>query len=180
MIITLQEYKTHESITKTDMDARLTLLVEAACNLIKAEIGSKLIDDDPIIEYLEIDYDTNKIFPEYSPIIEVISVEEQDTDTLQYVITDETTYSVSEISISKINGYWVRDPYVVKITYKGGYSSIEAPSDLKLATIELVNYYHNKGFLPSRTMQGATVVNSDNGDPVLPSYIRAMIEHYKD
>lgn len=187
-IITLAEYKAYEGLTKTDQDGKYSLLIAASSNLIKTYLGSIFAPDvSPIVEYISVDYDTDRIFPKYWPLGNVISVEEPDRytwdSTVHVPIQVGTEYFVDGDSIVRVPGHgfanWPISPATVKVTYEGGYSALEIPADLKLACIELVNYYRDKGFLPNRSMQGATIITSGAGVADLPAHVRAILEYYK-
>lgn len=187
-IITLSEYKAFEGLSKNDQDVKLTLLIEAASSLIKAYLGNVFAPlTSPIVEYISVDYDTDRIWPKYSPLTNVISVEEPDRytwdSTVHVPIQVGTEYYVDGDSIVRIpgNGFanWPISPATVKVTYEGGYSISDTPADLKLACIELVNYYRDKGFLPNRSLQGATIINAGTAVADLPAHVRAILEYYK-
>lgn len=189
-IITLQEYKAYEGLSKTDQDVKLNLLIDAASSLIKTYLGNVFAPEtSPIVEYITVDYDTNRIFPKYWPLREVISVEEPDRYTIDSTVhvplQSGTQYYVDGNSIVRVPGTggfanWPLSPRAVRVTYDGGFDVDSVPSDLKLAAIELVNYYKDKGFLPSRSLQGATIINSGTAVPDLPAHVRAILDYYKD
>lgn len=187
-IITLEEYKNYQGLTKTDNDTKITFLIGAVSNLIKAYLGNMFAeDDDPIEEYISVDYDTDRIYPKYYPIRNVISVSESDrytTDSTVHVpLQVGTQYFVDGDSIVRIPGSgfanWPISPSTVKIVYEGGWLGTDIPTDIKLAAIELVNYYMNKEFIPNRSLQGATIINAGSTVADLPAHVRAILDYYK-
>lgn len=187
-IISLAEYKQFEGLSKNDQDVKLNLLIEAASNLIKTYLGNMFAPDvSPIVEYISVDYDTDRIFPKFYPISSLISVEEPDRytydSTVHVPIQVGTQYYLDGDSIVRVPGdgfaNWPLSPATVKVTYLGGYEANETPSELKLACIELVNYYRDKGFLPNRSLQGATIINAGAGVAELPPHVRAILDYYK-
>lgn len=190
-ILTLAEYKSFEGLTKTDQDIKLNLLIEAASNLIKTYLGSIFSPAvTPIVEYVSVDYDTDRIYPQYYPITNLISVEESDrytTDsTIHVPLQTGTEYYLDGDSIVRVPGAlgfanWPISPATIKITYEGGYAdTVDMPSEIKLACIELVNYYKEKGFLPNRSIQGATIINAGAAVADLPAHVRAILDYYKN
>jgi hypothetical protein len=187
-IITLEEYKNYEGLIKTDQDVKFTLLIESASNLIKTYLGSIFAPPvSPIVEYISVDYDTDRLWPKYYPITNLISVEEPDRysygSTVHIPLQVGTDYVLDGDSILRIAGSgfscWPISPTTVKVTYVGGYTDSNTPAELKLAAIELVNYYRDKGFLPNRSMQGATIITSGTGVADLPPHVRAILDYYK-
>jgi Phage gp6-like head-tail connector protein len=187
-IITLEEYKQYQGLTKMDQDAKLSLVIASASNIIKTYIGDIFTPTtSPIVEYISVDYDTNRIYPRYYPINSIISVEESDrytTDSTVHVpLQTGTQFYLDDDSIVRVPGSlgfanWPISPGTVKVTYTGGYSLLSTPADLKLACIELVNYYVNKDFVPSRTLQGATIINPTGGTAELPAHVRTILDGY--
>lgn len=177
----------YADLTKTDQDVKITFLIGAASSLIKAYIGDIFVSDtSPIIEYATLDYETNKVFTKYYPINSLVSVEEEVLDvetgsTVHTTITQNTDYYIdNKMSIVRIpeNTCWPMSPNRVKITYTGGFSLSDIPSDIKLATMELVTYYKEKGYLPNRSLQGATIINNTNPTAELPAHVRAILDEY--
>lgn len=187
MILTLTEYKSFEALTKDDQDGKYNLLISAASNLIKTYLGSIFAPPvSPIEEYITVDYDTDRIWPKYWPISSLISVEEKPRyshdSTVWYMLTAGADYELDGDSIVRIprpGGFGTWRSGSVKIVYTGGFTEADAPNELKLACIELVNYYRDKGFLPNRSLQGATIITAGAGVPELPAHIRAILDQYR-
>lgn len=187
-IITLEEYKSFEGLSQTKEDPKLIFLVSAASSLIKAYIGDIFAPAvSPIVEYISVDYDTDRIYPRYYPINSIISVEESDRYTLDSTVHVPlqvgTQYYLDNDSLVRVPGTgfanWPISPGTVKLTYTGGYSFATTPMELKLACIQLVNFYKNNEHVPSRSMQGATIINPAAGVAELPAHVRAILDTYK-
>ena len=188
-IITLDEYKQFQGLSKTDSDAKLSLIISSASSIIKAYLGNIFAPNaNPIVEYISVDYDTNRIYPKYYPINSIVSVEESDrytTDSTVHVpLQTGTQFYLDDDSIVRVPGSlgfanWPISPSTVKLTYTAGYNLTTAPADLQLATIQLVNYYVNTEYVPSRSLQGATIINPSAGVAELPAHVRTILDTYK-
>lgn len=185
--ITLDEYKSYVGLSKNTEDVKISFLISAASDIIKAYLGKVFPDQLPIIENLSVDYDTDRIYPTYYPITNIISVEESSritNDSSIHVLESDSQYYLdSDGSIVRVPGdgfyTWPQYPKTIKVTYEGGYSVDEAPEAIKLATVELVSYYLNRDFIPSKSMQGASIVNPVITKAELPAHIRAILDYYK-
>lgn len=187
-LITLQEYKDYMGLRKPDEDTKLTFLIASVSSLIKAYLGYSLVDnyDTPITEYASFEYDTNIYYPKLWPIRDIIEITEQSrytTDSTVHVpLTAESDYYLSGDSIVRIPNYggfgtWPRGPNTVKVIYRAGYE--DTPAELKLAAIELINYYSQEQFRQSKTIMGSTVINTLSKSDDWPSHIKLLLDNYK-
>lgn len=192
-IITLAEYKSYMGKTKTDSDQKLTFLIAAASNLIKTYTGSDYPEDPdtPIEEWFDVDYDTDVLFPKYYPITSIQMVEEINrtlNDSTIHLVLDYGAdyYHTSDTIVRIPNGThsfvnWPIGPQAVKITYTAGTAGGAggAPNDVKLACIQLVEYYENEHYIPSKSLQGGSMVFSGTTEPLIPPHVRAILDYYK-
>ena len=173
---------------KPDEDNKITFLIKSVSSLIKAYLGHSLVDnyEDPITEYLSFDYDTNVLYPKLWPIRDIVEITELDRytvdSTVHVPLSAASDYYLSGDTVVRVPGYggfgtWPRGPGSVKIVYRAGYET--APQELKLAAIELVNYYREEQFRQSKTIQGSTVINTLTKSDEWPSHIRLLLDNYK-
>jgi hypothetical protein len=188
-LITLQEFKNYMGLRKPDDDTKISFLISSVSSLIKAYLGYDLTGnyDTPVVEYASFDYDTNVYFPKLWPIRDVVEITEQDRytwdSTIHVPLTAESDYYVSGDTIVRVPGtggfgYWPQGPNTVKITYRAGYE--DTPSDVKLAAIELVNYYKEEQFRQSKTIMGSTIINTLTKADEWPSHIRLLLDNYRN
>lgn len=186
-IITLQEYKSYQGLKNPDNDPKITFLVSAVSNLIKAYTGLHFGDGvTPITDTYSFDYDTNSIYLNTYPVASVQSVTILGStniypydSTVHWPYTVGTDYYLSDGILNKISGYWPQSPATIQVTYMGGFASDEIPQDLQLAAIQLIEYYVQEGYKTTRQISGTSVVNQTTKDPVLPPHIRAILDSYK-
>lgn len=183
-IITLTDYKTFKNLTKDTEDTRLTIIISAVNNLIKAYLNRPIGSvDENIVEYVNLDYGTNVIFPENWPISEVVSITEIPygytyDSTVHFPLNYNTEYTVGKDRIYKTNGHWRQGPQAVRLEYKAGFEFI--PSDLRLAALELVDYYHKNEYMQSRVAGNTTITNVVTGNAELPPHVRVILDNYKN
>lgn len=188
-LITLQEYKDYNLMSANPKeDPKINFLITSVSSLIKAYYGYSLVDNynTPLTEYASFDYDTNVYFPKQWPIRDIVEITELDRYTwdssIHVPLTAESDYYLSGDSIVRVPGVggfatWPQGPNSVKIVYRAGYENL--PSDIKLAAIELVNYYREEQFKQSKTIMGSTVINTLTKSDEWPSHIRLILDSYK-
>lgn len=184
-IITLPDYKSYKGLTKDTEDVSLSIIVSAVNNLIKAYLNRPigLADDENIVEYVNLDYGTNVIFPNNWPISEVVSITEIPygytyDSTVHFPLNYNTEYTVAGDRIYKTNGYWRQGPQAVRLEYRAGFQDI--PGDLRLAALELVDYYHKNEYMQSRVAGNTTITNVVTGNAELPPHVRVILDNYKN
>src|ERR1041384_1360074 len=75
-LITLQEYKDFNNITKPNDDAKHSMLISMVSALIQTYLGIDSEGGKFITENISLDYDTDTIFLEHYPVIGPVSVSE--------------------------------------------------------------------------------------------------------
>lgn len=142
-LVTLAEYKTYAGISSPNEDTKISDIIPKASALIKSICRRTFVDyvDDMKVEVFASGAD--KVYVGEFPIINIDSVEYSDDYGATYTtLTEYTDYVVSkedgvihflgwESVLAQLNAY--------RITYTGGYE--ELPEDLKMACLNLVNYY---------------------------------------
>jgi len=189
-LITLEEYKDSKNLSSVKDDARLRTLIESVSQLVKTYCGNSIIDHYSTnkVETFNINWDTHIVQLTESPVNTIVSVEERNTyeDSYNTLTTaayeyyfDATTDSVIRTTGGSSYKNWRQGPGAVRVTYTAGYA--ETPADLKLACLDLVQYYHKEEHTQRRTLAGATIENPGTGDGRgFPDHIKRVLDMYKN
>ena len=191
-LITLQEYKDAENITTTRDDYRIDYLITAVSKLIKTYCGNSIIDyyTTPKVETVSVDWDTYCIQLTESPVVSVTAVEERLSYSSSYstLDIDNEDYFVDNNldSVYRTTGAgyknWPKGPGSVRVTYTAGYDG--TPEDLKLAVIDLINYYLKDEYKERKTLAGASLQNpgssSQDSSVAFPDHIKRILDLYKN
>lgn len=178
-LITLDEYKNYASITSLDKDDRLDPIIKRVSEFIKTYCARTFIDYYdrasqqflPIVEYSNY---PGQVFTQEFPVQEVVSVELSTDYGTNYVLTANYAFDRQNDSIQVFETYEGVNAY--RITYKGGYSKL--PEDLKLATLDLVDYYY-RGESTTRKSNGNVVVEYVTSSD-LPPHIKRVLDLYRN
>lgn len=189
-LITLQDYKSYQGTTKSDQDFKLNMLIGACSNLIKGYTMRNFIDnyETPLVEVIELDYQTNVIFPSQLPIRDVISITELAqltfSSSVHFPLQFEIDYTIGQDRITRVSKdlpYWYAGPAGIVLTYRAGYPAV--PDDVKYCCILLVEYYLNERYIQSKTI-GGTSINNYNVKQVesakMPAHIARILDYYKE
>lgn len=178
-LITTDEYKEYAGISSTDFDDRIQGLVVKASELIKSYCSRKFIDNYskstqeflPIVEYSNVD---GYYYPEEFPLQSLVSVE--------YSADYGQTYTpLTNCFLDKVrDAIYIPDEgregvNMFKITYTGGYQ--KTPEDLKLACLDLVDYYYKSESTPRRSTTNNTIEYVMTSD--MPSHIKRVLDLYR-
>lgn len=177
-LITLQEYKLHAGISSTEFDDKLNQIINRVSEVVKTHCNRLFIDAfDPqanqflaIVEYAEHD---GYYFPNEFPVQELISVE--------YSSDLGTTYTPVTAVFDRVKeGIYIEErgrygPNAFKITYTGGFKT--TPEDLKLAVIDLVDYYY-RGESSPRKSSGTNVIEYVTTSD-MPPHIKRVLDLYR-
>lgn len=182
-LISLDEYKLHATINSTQFDDRLTAIIKSVSALVKTYCGRNFIDgyNKYTLEYLEQEFFTSSpglVYLPEEPLVSVIEVAySEDLGTSYTPLVLGTDYGVnvnkSTVYLKDSLQYWGPNSYRIK--YTGGYQ--KTPDDLRLAVIDLVDYYYKSESTP-RKSQGNTVVEFVM-DAGMPSHIRRVLDLYR-
>lgn len=179
LLVTLDEYKLFASIASEEFDDKLSAIIKRVSELVKTYCDRNFIDnyDKVSSTYTSIIEYTNQngyYFTQEFPVRSVQSVE---------LSTDYgTTYSTyTEFVLDKASdsillyGDVVNQANAFKITYTAGYD--KTPEDLKLACIDLIEYYYRGESIPRRAAGSTTLeyVMTEN----LPSHIKRVLDLYR-
>ena len=197
-LVTLREYKDFAGLTGVGEDAKLNVIIPSISQAVKSYCGSSIVDYYATnkTEYFDITDDmTYQIMVDESPIVQVVSVEERDSQAAayvtlisensdssnkyDYVVDTETDMIIRTTSTG--DKYFPKGRKAVKVVYKAGYAS--TPADLKLACFDLVKYYLKDERKQSLSIAGAQIRNPvsttirDNID--FPDHIKRILDYYK-
>ncbi len=190
-LITLTQYKEAEGISSTQNDARLTTLIESVSQLVKTYCNNTIIDNysAAATELFNIMAGETVVQVSKAPIRTDVGnapvVSERTSPTESYTtLTLDTDYYIDTVtdSVYRIAGAglrsWPTGVGAVKVIYKAGYAT--TPTDLKLAVIDLVKYYHKDEHTTRRTLTGATIENQGTGESKgFPDHIKRILDLYK-
>ena len=198
-LITLTDYKTAEGIQSTKDDTKLELLINSVSELVKTYCGNSIVNfystltppsyNNQKIETLTINWATNIVQLTECPLDTVHSVEERDSLSDSYTtLTENTDYyieygtdSIYRVTSTGTAQNWKTGPGAVKVTYNAGYR--DCPSDLKLAVIDLITYYHKDEHKARQTIAGASIQNqsssSQRNNVAFPDHIKRVLDLYK-
>jgi len=193
-LVTLQEYKAYNALGINDKeDTKISLLISSVSALIQAYLGMDFEGGKSYTEVISLDYDTNTIFLSHYPVTSITALSESDRYTYDSTVHVPLVYAsdyllnAEEGTLTrqyKVGGFanWPISPGVTTVSYvtapKGGFGS-EVPADLKLAAIQLVNYYRLDEFRQSKSIQGSSIVNTLAQGEDFPKHIQVILDRYK-
>jgi len=178
-LITLDDYKLYAGISSTEREDQILAIIKRVSELIKTYCGRKFVDNYdryvaeflPIIEYAN---EPGYYFPKEFPINAVDSVQVSYDKGFTY-----TKFVDFALDRTKDGIYISGDGYTginaYKITYRGGYSSV--PEDLKLACLDLVDYYYRGESVPRKTSGNSVQEYITTSD--FPSHIKRVLDLYR-
>ncbi len=187
-LITLQEYKAYEGIKSDTDDPKLLALIESVSQLVKSYCSISFVDFVTVdkVESFSIPFETSELFLTESPLISVSQVQYRNTPTEAYQILDAGLYDANTYtdSVMRFNSggtavNWPIGPNAVIVTYRAGWT--ETPADLKLAVMDLVNYYKNNEHKPRQSIGTANRDNPEESrqNPQFPPHIKRVLDLYK-
>lgn len=194
LLVNLDEFKTYKGITKSNEDAKLTVILEGVSNYAKEYCKRSFIDYYSVdkVEYHDAN-EFNQIFLNEVPLISITKVEisldgdfsgtdpDKITELEEYstyfpnirdsLITSGSTYPIAYGAISGVPN--------LRVTYKAGYEVV--PKDLKLAIMDLTEYYRSEEYTPRKAFKDMSIENLGfrEGTASLPSHIKRIFEMYR-
>jgi len=196
-LVTLQQYKDFAGLQGVQQDAKINVIISNVSQLVKTYCGTTIIDfaSTNKIEYFNIQRGDDRVILAESPLIQVVSVEERQSQSDAYVtlITENSDSSgkyeyivdTESDSIVRTNSTTTKafpqGMKAVKVTYKAGYTS--TPEDLKLAVFDLVKYYLKDERKERMTIAGSTIENQSStslrNNIGFPDHIKRILDLYK-
>lgn len=181
-LISLTEFKVYEGISGNTEDIKLNLIIPSVSALVRNYCGKSFNSYYTVnkVELFSPRYPLDIIWPVETPIKEIVSLEVDYDDAGVYEAIPATEYGHdARLDLIRLKGgeKFPVGVNAVRLTYKGGYASI--PADLKLALIDLINYYMKNEHIPEKNHATFTIRHED-GKPSFPSHIARVLDLYKD
>lgn len=192
-LVTLEDYKEFLGIENPKEDDKLSVIISSVSALVRTYCARNFIDYYAAdkVEVISVDTDTSTIQLDEFPVVSLTTVEERSSYAEAYTTLTEAAFEVfldtstdSVVKTDGANGYslWSKGPGSVKVTYKAGFE--EVPLDLKLATFDLITYYHKKEYKGAKTLRGATKnppsTTTQWGNVSFPDHIKRVLDLYKN
>lgn len=187
-LITIDDFKTYKMINSEDDDPIISLLIGSITTFIKEYTDRALIDyaHKDKVEYFDaLSYP--EMYPNEFPLQAVTELAVSTDGGVSYtVLVEDTDYFVDTQEDRIINNTgnigFVAGTIAHKsgrLTYQGGYD--KTPADIKLAAMDLVEYYRKGEHAPSMSMQSANVDNPVFELPgsYLPPHIKRVLDLYR-
>lgn len=195
-LISLEEYKTAKSLGRTDDDQRLEALISTASSIIQTYLGRDFSETGvDTTQVFSLDYDATTLYLDKYPVTDLVSITSIDPygydSTVHWPVPTTDYYLDAEGGrlIRLDGGTWPQGPGAVIVTYRAGYpGGVDAiPLELKQATIDLVTYYKDEEYKPSKQTRGATITNAVSTSATgrgelstaFPPHIQRILDLYK-
>lgn len=183
-LISADDYKLYATISSADQDEKIEAIVSNISNLVKTYCARTFIDNydvgtsvyTNITEYFNGGSDV--YYTSEFPINSIVSVSYSDDYGQTYTDLTEYTDFVLDRQNDRIpifNAENISIPNYFRIVYKGGFS--ETPYDLKLACLDLVDYYMKKESTKIKSMASTSVEYITTSD--FPSHIKRVLDLYR-
>ena len=181
-LITRAEYKNYLGITSSNKDTEIDLLIPKVSQLVKTYCRRNFTDyyDEAKTEYFDGGFD--RLILKETPVTNVLQVSQSTNYGKTYATTlvEFTDWIQDGDSIRMVAspGYFVLHPRGYKVSYFAGYEFV--PDDLKLAVLDLVEYYSknnsavhvNRDVTPNVTqIQYVATTN-------FPAHIKRVLDQY--
>lgn len=181
-LITLAEFKAYKNINSTNQDAAINTIIPKVSAFVKTLCRRSFIDYADEAKVETITASPKSILLTEFPVIEVLSVEESIDYGKTYTALNEfDSYVVDKTAGAVMPTYsefnTLPNGYV--ITYKAGYAE-GLPEDLKLAVLDLVDYYlKNDSAVHSPKAPGTNSVQIEYiSTTSLPAHIKRVLDQY--
>lgn len=187
-LVSLDEFKAYKNVTNSERDSSILIMIEAASDLAKTYCRRDFVDyyDTDKTEYFN-GNEYEVLFLSEFPVESVTKVSTSLDGTTYTEITAGTDYYVNfrYDSVNTLDGLPFTSGAVpadisVKVEYKGGYEVV--PSDLKIAVMDLVEYYRQEEYTPRKAF-GENVIENfgfrEGGGANLPAQVKRVFEMYK-
>jgi hypothetical protein len=186
-LVTVNQYKSYRGISGNTEDTKLNIIVPSVSNLVKNYCGKSFVDHYTTnkVEYFSMKWPQNTVFLSEIPILQVVSVEEFESEEegSSYTTLSAAQYTVDSNldAVYRIEGGRRQDfPQginSVRVTYKGGFATI--PLDLRLAVTDLITYYLKEEWKPEKN-QGVFTIRNDSAEANFPDHINRVLDLYRN
>jgi len=185
-LITLEEYRTYKNITNPDKDDRIRYIVAAVNALVKHYCNRKFVEhyaDNNLIQYFDGTTSTAVYLDEF-PVVNVVAVNVSTdggvtntllTEDTDYFVDTEDGYVETATGSNFTRGTRIKH-HSLKVEYAGGFEV--APDDLKIACLDLVDYYKNEDYIPEKSMGRAGEI-TQFVTKSLPPHIKRVMDLYR-
>lgn len=187
-LITIDEFKTYKGINSEEYDPTISSLIAAVSSFVKEYTNRDLIDYAFVdkVEYFDATY-YYEMYPVEFPLLEVTELATSIDGGVTYTaLTENTDYFVDTttdrvVSNTGLTGFVSSSiaHYSGRLTYKGGYE--KTPYALRIAVMDMVQYYRNEEHAPSKSMVSSSIENPVNiiiGSQ-LPPHIKRVLDLYR-
>lgn len=185
-ILTLTVYKQYQKINSTNQDTELQLVINSVNDFIVSYCNRTFVDYYTNTKTEYFDATDTELYPSEYPLKSVTSVKVSTDGGETYPTTLDlyTDYAIDLKNGSVISNLdsFVTTNYpvnAIELVYNGGYAAV--PNDILLAAVNLVEYYIDKQYVPSKAAAGTSLDNDVVVDSTarLPKHIRRVLEHYR-
>ncbi len=190
-LITVDEFKTYKIINSESDDEVISSLIVQVSAFIKAYCNRTFVDyykaANAKIEYFNGTLFDREFLAEI-PVVAVSDVSVSDDNGQTYTSLVEYTDYVVDLQNDLVltldtSGYFTTTANSfnsLRVTYTGGF--VTTPPDIKLAAMDLVQYYRGKEYVTRKTLAGAQEDNSgliiQKGAP-LPYHIKRVLDMHR-
>lgn len=189
-LITVDEFKTYKGINSDTDDLAIGSIIGQVSAFIKTYCNRTFIDHYIVgsekIEYFD-GTNSDLVFLSEFPLVAATEVAYSTDNGQTYTpLVEYTDYVVDmqdDFIKSLYDGYFVQTTNThnsLKVTYRAGYQT--TPPDIKIAAMDLVEYYRGKEYTTRKTLAGAQEDNSSiivqKGAP-LPPHIKRVLDMYR-
>ncbi len=194
-LIELDEYKEYKSINNPNNDGKIVSFIAKISTLIQTYCNRQFLDYSSSPDYKTEWFDgkVNAVDLREFPVIQVISVNTSaDGGVTQTVLIESSSgkdgYFV-DLPMGRVMTQQTTDKFItsydtpyrsLEIEYLAGYTVDTLPEDLKLAVLDLVDYYMDEQRHPTKSLMGATIDNpfpSTGGS--FPAHVRRVLDLYR-
>lgn len=179
-LITRAEYKNYLGITSSNKDDEIDLLIPKVSQLVKTYCRRNFTDyyDEAKTEYFDGGFDS--LVLKETPVVTVQEVAKSTNYGQTYTKLSKYTNWIQDGDLIRCTDSSIFLPYMrgYKVTYTAGYEAV--PEDLKLAVLDLVEYYSknnsavhvNRDVTPNVTqIQYVATTN-------FPAHIKRVLDQY--
>jgi len=185
-LITLDEYKTYKGIRSVEKDDQIRFIISAVNSFVKNYCNRTFVDQYDTGNELTTYFDgtgTNLVYLDECPLINVATVSTSiDGGITQELLVEDTDYYVDmqEGTIQTVSGsvfvLGATNPHkTLEVVYLGGYEV--APDDLKIACLDLVEYYKEESYTPKKSLKSSETTQFITKE--LPPHIKRVFDLYR-